>query len=255
MTLPFKKMGSLIKYKVLLSLMLALVGCALGRRMGDIEPTAFLQQTPADLQHKIESLPFDKSWIDESIDFSTFNSIIIAPVTLDFLRKDSWVPSSSFVIKNEKDFLTEAEILAKFATEKLSQEFSVKESNRFTVAQQPGPHTLVLEVAMTEIVFGKPAASAGALIAPIPGASQVMSTVTDPSVAFEVKIKESVNGKVVATALDREFPTARIVNFNKLTATSACREVVENFSELLFQSFNKDKLAKVRRSRFSLVPW
>jgi len=242
--------------KLMLSVPLLILGaCSTEKRFTDAPPTEFLNIKGVDRKSVLKNVPFDHSWVAPGVNIDSYSKIIIAPVTPDYVSLDKWELSMNPFITGKESYKKEVSDLANYTTEKLKESFTKSDNNRFQIVDKPGRGTLSLEMALTEVVFGKPIASAGALVAPVPGAGVALSAVADPSVAMELRIRDSETGTVVATASDRGFPITRIVNVNKLTATSACREVVGNTAKLIVASLNEGKLKAVKKEIFTLTPW
>jgi len=114
----------------------------------------------------------------------------------------------------------------------------------------------VLDIALTELEFSHPIARAGSLASPIPGTGVAVSAVSDPHVAFAMRITDGSTGELLATAADRKFSPIRIVDLNKLTVTSSPREIVQNWSLELADAIQLGRFAEVEsRGDFKLHPW
>lgn len=244
-------------YQILLlaCVLSVLSNCAVERRFEAATLTPFLDVPGIDLKGKLNNLPFDHSWVADDFDSEKYSKVLILPVSTEFVKIDAWRDSLSVAIGSKETYELEVKNLANYATQELKGAFAVNDDNRFERVELTTSDTLILEVALSEVIFGKPLASAGALVAPVPGAGLATSVMTDPSVAFELRVRDATSRRVVATVADRSFPTARVVNFNKLTASSACREIVDAWTELVVQSLNQGKLKKVSKPSFELKPW
>lgn len=236
-------------------ILLGIVGCAAEKRMQPTKVTAFLMSEGAAPKGPLKNLPFDLAQVQPGFNPDNYSKVIIAPINTSYINWDDWRNSLSVAIASKEGYTTEVASLATFAKQALSDAFASKEGNRFQIVNSRSPGTLTIEISLSEVTFGKPLTSAGALVAPVPGASVIVGAAVDSSVAFEMRIRDASTNQILASVADRAFPTARIVNFNKLSASSACREIVETWAKLVVKSLNEGKLGKVSRPKFELVPW
>ena len=240
---------------VLISLAIAFSSCTAKRRNAELKPTAFLNAPGVDPSSKLENLPFLHSWVSAEMQGKVYSKIMVAPVVSSYVSTDNWKLSESVAIEDQETYANEVKALADFTTEKLTEALKDSSQKRYQVVTTASPGTLIIEMALTEVVFGNPIAAAGALAAPIPGTAVVLSAVTDPSVSYEVRLRDASSKKIIATAADRAFSTKRLVNFNKLTATSACRDIMGDATGLIVKVLKEGRLAKVSKRWFELKPW
>jgi hypothetical protein len=232
---------------------LAIVGCAAGARVTTVDRT-FIED--ADINSKIDNLPFDHAWVRNDFDGRGYSKLYFPPIRTDLLGKDNkWERSIGPIISNYEEYQSEAKQIAEFFHSELVKKFSEYEGNRIRVVDGPGKDVVTIEVALTELEFSHPAARAAALAAPVPGTGVALSTITDPHMAFAARIYDP-KGKLVGTAADRKFPPTRIVDLNKLTVTSANREISSIWAETFAEAINKGRFQKTgRKGIFSILPW
>jgi hypothetical protein len=225
-------------------------GCAVQRAVSKAEPTAFLKKTGTANAGKISRLPFERSWRDASVDTSKYTRVVIRPVTTAYLRSEKWTDSASTFITGEQSFQQEANKLAKYWDGTLRSTFRTPQ-NQFTLTQDSTkPGTLVIELAITEIVFGRPVANAASYA--VPGGGVVNSALFSPAVAFEARVLDGASNRVIATAADRRSSKIKLVDFNKFTFTQANHEICKDWSVEIMQALNVDLFPKVQRKQVSL---
>lgn len=235
---------------ILLSL---LPGCAVNERTKPISNT-FLEDRDVSIED--DTLPFHHAWVDPELPLGYYTEVYFRSVTIDKLPKDSWGASSSVYISSEKDFLKESQLLAEYFLQQLKKKVEKYPNGTMKVVEKPEAHGLVFDIALTEIEFSHPIENTGALLAPVPGSAMLFSTISDPHVAFAIRVYDGKTGKLVATAADRKYPPARLMDFNKVTATSPNREIVSTWAEIIAEVLNRDGFAKVSsRGIFSILPW
>jgi hypothetical protein len=226
-----------------------LSSCSLEKIATPPEPTAFLTSTGVSTTGKIARLPFDHSWRNPSADFSRYRNIVVRPVTTSHLRKDEWIQSYSTFVPDEEAYLKQCRALASRFSSYLKLSFESPVCSYYLTQDASKPDTLVLEVALTEVTFGRPAGYVGAMA--LPGGSIANSAASGPVVAFEARVKDAATGKVLATAADRRGTRFKIIDFNQLTYSKANDEICNEWASQLMQAGNKELFPKVRRTWFT----
>lgn len=230
-----------------------LIACAAGSKISGSLPKTFLEDV--NLEHKIERLPFDHSWVVEGVDWSKYTKIYLKPVRFDLLPEDAWKASVSVAIVSKEDYLEKAKEVAAYFSEQIDSEIRATKGPRSTVVEAPEEGALTLEVVLTELEFSKPLATAGSLAVPIPGSGVALASMTDPHITFAARLTDSITKRLLATVGNRKFSPTRIVNFNKLTISSANREICQIEAKALAESLNSDSFSRVTEKRFDLLPW
>ncbi|MBN8549009.1 MAG: DUF3313 domain-containing protein [Deltaproteobacteria bacterium] len=237
-----------------LCLAFILSGCATHSQLTAHLPQTFLEGV--DLKNKEDRLPYEHSWIKPKVDWAKYKGVYVAPVRTDLLSSDDWKLSYSAVVASADDFKKEAAILATYFHEQIIEALkNEKGAGLSKVESQAGPGILKLEIAFTGLEFSHPVTQAGSLLVPVPASGLAMSTMANPYVMFAARITDSQTGELLATAADRRYSPRRLVNFNKLTATSPNREVCALLAEEFAEAFSSDSLTKVEATRWKLIPW
>ena len=133
-------------------------------------------------------------YVNPAAKWTSYRQVMISPVT--FWAGDSTQISSA-----------DQQALVNYFNQQLQQELGKK----FTIAQQPGPGVLKIEVAMTDAETATPLLRSITMI--VPQAHMVsnlkyLATGTFPFVGgaqAEIRISDSVTGKVQAEGLDRRI--------------------------------------------------
>lgn len=225
---------------------LALGGCAAQRSVIKAEPTSFLRATGTADSGKIARLPFERSWRKPSLNAANYTHIVIRPVSTAYLNKAQWSESASGFITSEQTFVNEAGKIARYWDASLSRAFSSPQ-NRFTrTGNVSKPGTLVVEIALTEVVFGRPAANAASYA--VAGGGVATAMLFSPSVAFEARVTDGATGQLLATASDRRSSKVKLIDINKFTFTKSNKEICDEWSEQFMQAFNKEIFPTVKRS-------
>jgi hypothetical protein len=217
-------------------------------------PPTFIEDAP--LTEKLDTMPFDHSWIAPDSVEKNFDSVLIMPIRYDLLPPGAWRDSKSIYLNSEEAYLKEAKVLAGHFRNQLLRELSKVPNPRFTVVEVPTPSTLIVSIALTQLEFSHPMTRAAALAAPLPGVDMALNAITDPHASFSARFTDPSTSQLLASAADKRFPPIRIIDLNKLTITSSLREIVHQWSRELSEAIQQDRFSKVEKSwRFSLLPW
>lgn len=232
---------------------LFITACSIKERTDPIAPV-FLDGAP--LEESIAELPFKHSWLAQPNSPQSFPSLYVKPVRTDLLPKDEWTKSRGLAVSSSEEFDKSVAVLARYFRIRLLGELKKIDKPRFIVVEKPDASSLIMEIALTEVVLSEPIIRAAALAAPVPGVDVALSAISDPHVAFAARFTSPDGSRLVATAADRRFPPLRIIDLNKLRATSSAREIISQWSRELAQAIQFDQFTKVKKSwGFSLLPW
>lgn len=248
----WKRRATLLSVVSAFAFLSSLSGCAWKARVETVSPV-FLEDV--DISSKLETLPFDHSWVRAKFDGRSYRKLHVKEIRTDLLPEDGWMNSYSSVISSAEDYRRESQEIGRYFREQLIEALQEKEPPRFVIVDAPGSDVLTLEIALTELEFSHPVARAASLAAPVPGTGPALSSMTDPHAAFAARLYDG-SGRLVATAADRRFPPARIVDVNKLTATSSAREVSTIWAGLMSEALTNGQFVKTEDSSwFSVLPW
>jgi len=238
---------------ILVCCSLNITGCAIKERTQPLPPV-FLDGAP--LESTIKEVPFKHAWIAKSGKPLKLTSVYIKPIRTDLLPTTEWEKSKSVAIRSQDEFNKSTALLARYFRIKLLSDLKAIKDPRFQIVDVPSPASLVVEIAFTELVLSEPVIRAAALAAPVPGVDFALSAFSDPHLAFAARFTNSDGSRLLATAADRRFPPVRIIDLNKLRATSSAREIISQWSRELAESIQFEELTKVSSSwGFSLLPW
>jgi hypothetical protein len=229
---------------------LGLSGCAVHRLTSKAEPTSFYHSTGAPESATISRLPFERAWKSPTLDGSRYSKIAFRPVTTAYLRSDMWQQSASPFITNEAEFDQQASELAHYWNKSLHAAFNTPKNRLAVTHDSAQPGTLVVEIAITEVVFGRPAANAASYAVPVGGVA--FSATLNPAVAFEARVRDGATGQLLAVVSDRRNTKIKLLDISKFTYTKSNQQICDAWSKEIMESFNADLFPKVNRSRFGV---
>jgi len=204
-------------------------------------------------------IPFHQVWKAEQVDLNDYTEIFIAPVNTAYLLKNSWWKELNYK-KAEKNI----DEVADFMHTTIRKAFFFDPQKRFKVVKDPGPKTLVLEIAIVELVPNKAGftilmsavgPATGALAASA-GASIAKKVGSTSSIAIEGRLRDGGDGAIVAMFADREQKRGSIVNVKDFTWFGHVKTIIKEWGDQLVKISNKapnDIIAKT--PAFSFKPW
>lgn len=174
---------------------------------------AFLEKTWA-------SAEFKKTHVQEK-----YSSVHIAPVDTSRLAKQDWWQSQNARVQSGV-LQRDARKLARQLESSLAREIRAYPGNRLSIASRPGPKTLTIRVAITELVPSKAYWNMGATAAGfvIPGAG-LLSMAGSGSIAVSGSMEDSSG--TVATFSDRRSDLVSPVNLRSYEWYGGAEENIE----------------------------
>ena len=228
-------------------------GCSLKERNDPLSPT-FLEGVP--IESQLKEMPFRHSWLAPNRKKYSLRSVYVKPVRTDLLSAEEWKRSQGLAVTSKEEFDKAAQLLARYFRIRLLGELKRVPNPRFEVVDSAQKNSAIIEVALTELVLSEPVVRGLGLAAPVPGVDLALSTISDPHVGFAVRVTAPDGVTLLGTAADRRFPPLRVIDLNKLKATSSAREIIADWSRELAESIQTDELTAVERTAWwSLTLW
>lgn len=141
------------------------------------------------------------AYINSSANWSTYNKIMIAPVTY-------WADNDSKLSSSEQ------QVLCDYFYNLLQQDFG----KNFTIVNEPGPGVAKLTVALTDATSATPVLRTISVVVPQAHALNLIKAGLTGTYAFvgsatgEAKLTDSVSGQLLAAWADQRFGTAAVRN-------------------------------------------
>jgi Protein of unknown function (DUF3313) len=245
-----------------LFLLIALsTGCATTNKVLKAEPapdSGFLAESDQMSENRARA-PFHRAWVDPAYSSTNYKSILVAPVNTEYVEQQStWAKSNVRQFKIKEDLA----MIGEEFQETVKEKFRESKDNRFTVVDTPRDDTMILELAITQLVPNKAflgAIGLAAWAAPLPIGVPVgmLATFADDGwMAIEGRVRDAKTGAVVAMFADREAAKTRVLDLEAVTWYGQARESMNDWADQLVQLANTPKDVKVEdASAFTLMPW
>ncbi len=236
-------------------------GCATSNKVLKAKPapdSGFLEESNK-MTDSRERAPFHRAWVDPAYSSTNYGSILVAPVNTEYVeQQSSWAKTNVRQFRIKED-------LAKVAQEfqdTLKEKFSESKDNRFAVVDKPRGDTMILEIAVTQLVPNKAflgAIGLAAWAAPLPVGVPVgmLATFADDGwMAIEGRVRDAKTGAVMAMFADREAAKTRVLDLEAVTWYGQASESMNDWADQLVLLANTPKDVKVEdASAFTLMPW
>ncbi len=148
---------------------------------------------------------------------------------------------------NEEEYTEKINALADYFDKRLEKSFKSTRKQRLELVESINDTTMVVEIAMTEVVFHRPASYAAAYAIPIPGSSYAFDSLISPRVAFELKVTDGETGELICTMADRALPPVKPLDLNKFTVSRPLEEVIDIWVREFVRSANQAIREDLRR--------
>ena len=178
---------------------IALAACVLaaaiaGCKAKPAKTTAFLGQDQT-MGRDAEIQMFHKLWYKADADWTRYKKIHVPPVDTKHLRTMTWWEKSSLKAEEkEKDLQALAEYMRSKVVEAQRKN---THKNRLIVVDRPDAETVVMELALTEVVPTKAWLNALSM-------ATMFMTLEQGTVAFEGRVRDGQTKEIIAKFADRE---------------------------------------------------
>ena len=161
--------------------------------------SGFLQDT--NLMTNNPNLPFNRFYWNKEHDPRTYTEIMVAPVNTSYvLAQNIWEKAGAANITEDqvKDTLQK---MAVYIQQSFTRAAAEDPRKRFTVVDKPGPHTIILEVALVQVVPSKAVMNALGYVTWVPAVIQTAGSIGTGSedtgkgvIAIEARFRDGGSG-------------------------------------------------------------
>jgi len=186
---------------------------------------------------------------------SKFSSVYFAPVNTQYIARQGWWKTQTPL--KQGSLAADTQKIAAQLRHEFIKAASTHPSRKLKLALAPGPDTLVVELALVELVpskaFWNAAASAAGFA--VPGAG-FLSVAGRGSIAIEGRARDGDDNNVIATFKDRRTDKVAPVNLGQYTWYHGAERNISDWAAEFAEFINTSPDHAVRRSsRLSLKPW
>src|SRR4051812_45241714 len=193
---------------------LLLVSLFLGCRAKPAPDAGFLQDPT--LMKAEKGIPYNRIWVNPKYKDRTYNEIYVAPVNTNYVMAQSTWESATVAMSNKVDVKKNVAMLADYHRNAYITACKKDPKKHFAVVDKPGANSLILEMAIVQLVPSKAELQALGLV-PIPfmglgvaavqyGASAASNSEDQGKgvIAMEARLRDGTTGEVVSMFADRQ---------------------------------------------------
>ena len=202
---------------------------------------------------------FDQTWVSPKVKgraaYTFYDKIYIAPVHTGFLQKQSWWASQN--VGKRTTLQQDANRLGARTHAAFRSNIVRYPDAKFQLVERTSPGTLVLELAIVELVPSKRfwnMASTGAGFA-VPGAG-FLSAVGKGKIGIEGRVSDGATGEILGLFKDTESDRFAPISIDKYTWYRGAEENIDDWAQGFAELINTPPSHVVEDApRFKVRPW
>jgi hypothetical protein len=255
--------------KVLPRFVLPLLGCVLligGCRAKPAPDSGFLQDPK--LMTSDKSVPFNRMYVNPKFKDRRFTEIYVAPVNTDYVMAENIWEKATLANVSKEDVKKNVQLLAEYLRSAFIKAVENDPQKQFKVVDRPGPQTLILEMAIVQLVPSKAELQALSLV-PVgffgvigTGVMVSGSALTHSEdqgkgvIAMEGRTRDAASGEVVCMFADREHPPTAILDIKALFWWEPAKPICDGWARQFVELKNAPHGAKIKEiPNFQLLVW
>jgi hypothetical protein len=191
--------------------------------------------------------PFNRIWYDPKLSSTHFTSVYVAPVNTDYLKAMSWWDQSSAAsLGTDRD--KDVKEIAEYFRASAQKAFKEDPKHRYEVVDAPTDNTLILEMAIIELVPSKVWLNTMTQL--------FVGAWNHGTVAFEARVRDGKTQEIIAAFADRQHGDTAIVSTADYSWWAHAHKVMDDWSQVMVTSANASPEEKVTNSApFDPTPW
>ncbi len=223
-----------------LSLLLAFNACSY-LKAKEVADSGFLAE-PTKLKEDRERFPFNKVWLKDYSEklYHQYSEILIAPVDTTHLSKMRWMDTLS--LDGQAQVKTDALKIAEYMRAAFAKQIREDKKARFSIVDVAGPETLVLEMAIVQLVPTKAWLNVAGNVASffLPGSAVAAGLASSGSVAFEGRIRDGESGEIIAMFKDHETDQFSPIGIQDFTWYYHAEDSIDDWAEQFVEIFDTE---------------
>jgi hypothetical protein len=244
--------------KICLLAGLTLAGC----KAGEVPDSAF--NPHPELMSKDNTVPFQRTYWNDKFNPRAYREILIAPVNTDYIMAQGFWEKMNIANLDKERFKEDIASLAGYTQHSFTKAFMEDPNHRFIVVDTAGPDTLILELALVQVVPSRAVLSAigcvfsgiTATVGMTAGAASKSQDVGKGVVAIEGRFRDGRTGEIIGMFADCEHPKSAILDLKALDWWAPAKIIIDDWSRQLVEAANSQPGAVVKDSpAFELLVW
>ena len=237
-----------------------------GCRASPAPDAGFLQDTK--LMKPDKEAPFNRLYVNPAFRDKSYSEIYVAPINIDYMMAENIWEKAALANVNPADVRKNANLLAEYLRNAFIKACRDDPNHKFKPVDQPGPNTLILEMAIVQLVPSKSElqalslvpvgyfgiASSGAMI----GGSLISHSEDQGKgvIAIEARTRDGSNGEIVSMFADREHPPTTLLDIKALFWWESAKPICDGWARQFVEVANHPKGGKIHEiPNFQLLVW
>ncbi len=224
-------------------LVLAALAPLAGCKSGPAPNAGFILERPE--AQKPPDLPFHSAWFKPEVNWGSYTKVMVSAVDTKHLLP----PASPILTTGAGDREGQIQDLALYAEQALKSAVRNDPDGRFQVAEDRGPGTLDLELAITDFTASRPGLNAVSFFF-------IYTAIQRGGVAMEARVRDSKSGETVATFADKENAPYSPIHENDFNKMGHSESIIDTWAEQMVHVLGRRAGEAVKDSpRIRLKPW
>lgn len=237
-----QRSGLLFSVGVVCALVLTIVVVS-GCRAKVLPDSGFLEKP--ELVKSDSKLPFNAAWIKDDANLLGYKKVYIAPVDTTHLLKLDWWQKAAIAPGDQQQW---AEDLANYFEEKMKEQFMDGDDNKYQVVDTPDDQTLIVELAIVEVVPTKVWLNAIGYA--------LIGALDQGETGFEGRLRDGKTKQVIAEFKDHEYGQFDVVSVRDLEWAGHSRHTIKIWTDQLEETCYLPPDGTVSpMSPVTLLPW
>jgi hypothetical protein len=247
---------------VALACILPLAGC----RARPAPDSGFLRDPQ--LMAVDRDVPFNRMYVNPKFKDAHFTEVYVAPVNTDYVMAENVWERATLATVNEDDVKKNVNLLADYMRNAFIKAFQNDPKKRFKIVDKPGPATLILEMAIVQLVPSKselqalslvPVGFVGFIGMGVMAGGSALTQSEDQGkgvIAMEGRTRDAASGEVVCMFADRQHPPTAIVDLKALFWWEPAKAICDRWAKQFVGLQTSPAGTKVEEiPNFQLLVW
>ena len=211
----------------------------------------------------ISRVPFDRSYWDPRYDPSYYTELQVMPVSTRYVMAENIWEQANAAHLLDPNYKQDILDLGEYMRHAFIDAAVNDPKKHFKIVNTPGPHTLILESALVQIVPSKAMLNAAGIVFWEATATEFAGKSATNSedlgkgvVAIEVRLRDGGTGKVVGMFADRERPKFAVIDLRSITWWHPIEGVMRDWANQFVEVCNTASDKSIERPLpFELLLW
>jgi len=246
----------------------SLIACLLaaGCRASPAPDSGFLHEPK--LMKADKGVPYNRMYVNPTYAERTYTEIYVAPVNTDYVMAENIWERATLASFSKEDVKKNVAMLAEYQRNAFIKACRDDATRKFKVVDKPGPNTLVLEMAIVQLVPSKaelqalslvPVGFVGLIGTGVMAGGSLLTHSEDQGkgvIAMEGRTRDGSTGEVVWMFADREHPPAALLDLKALFWWEPAKPICDGWARQFVELQNHPKGTKIEEiPNFQPLVW